>query len=227
MSENYRLQGFSFLPPIVKNLLIINVIFYLADMTLGNFGIDLTRYLGLYYPFAGRFFPTQYITYMFMHANFSHLFFNMFALWMFGYALENYWGSKRFLWYYLFCGVGAGIIQTIVVMFEVWNYTQLGASSVELNGVMNQSVTIGASGAVFGILLAFGMMFPNLLIYLYFFIPIKAKWFVIIYGVVELLSGISGASTNVAHFAHLGGMLFGFILILWWRKRYRRNDFYR
>ncbi len=224
--SDYRLQGFSFLPPVVKNLLIINVILYLVDMTLGGFGIDLTRYLGLHYVLADRFFPTQYFTYMFMHANFSHLFFNMFALWMFGYSLENYWGSKRFLFYYLFTGVGAGIIQNFVVAYEVWNYAQMGADAVMLSRFMNHAVTIGASGAVFGILLAFGMMFPNMLIYLYFFVPIKAKWFVIIYGVIELLSGISGTASNIAHFAHLGGMLFGFILIIWWRRRYRRNDFY-
>jgi membrane associated rhomboid family serine protease len=121
MSE-YRLQGFSFLPPVVKNLLIINIILFLADTTLGNFGIDLTRYLGLHYISAERFFPTQYLTYLFMHAGFGHLFFNMFALWMFGYTLENTWGSKRFLFYYLFCGVGAGFIQNLVVAYEIWNF---------------------------------------------------------------------------------------------------------
>jgi membrane associated rhomboid family serine protease len=224
MSE-YRLQGFSFLPPVVKNLLIINIIMYLVDVTLSGFGIDLTRYLGLHYIFAERFFPTQYITYLFMHANPMHLLFNMFALWMFGYTLENAWGSKRFLFYYLFCGVGAGFIQNIVVAYEIWNFTQLGYNPVSVARFMNNAVTIGASGAVFGILLAFGMMFPNMRIYVYFLFPIKAKYFVIIYGLLELFSGISGAATNIAHFAHLGGMLFGFILIMWWKKRHR-NDFY-
>ncbi len=224
--ENYRLQGFSFLPPVVKNLLIVNVIVFLIDYTFGGFGIDLTRYLGLHYVLSERFFPTQYFTYLFMHASFSHLFFNMFALWMFGYALENFWGGKRFLFYYLFCGVGAGIIQNVVLAAEIWNYTDLGYSAMSIDRFMNAAVTIGASGAVFGILLAFGMMFPNMLIYLYFLIPIKAKWFVIIYGVLELFAGISGSNSDVAHFAHLGGMLFGFILILWWRKRTRRNHLY-
>jgi membrane associated rhomboid family serine protease len=162
---------------------------------------------------------------MFMHANFSHLFFNMFALWMFGNSLENYWGSKRFLFYYLFTGVGAGIIQNIVVAFEVWQYAQMGADFAQISRFMNYAVTVGASGAVFGLLLAFGMMFPNMMIYLYFLVPIKAKWFVIGYGVLELISGISGSSSNIAHFAHLGGMLFGFVLILWWRRRYRRSEF--
>jgi len=225
MTENYRPQGFRFLPPVVKNLLIISVITYLADSALVNFGIDLRNYLGLYYISAERFFPTQYITYLFMHANFMHLLFNMFALWMFGYTLENYWGSRRFLFYYLFCGVGAGMIQNIVVAYEIWNYAQAGYHPVAIARFMNNAVTVGASGAVFGILLAFGMLFPNMTIYLYMLFPIKAKYFVIIFGCLELFLGIRGGS-NIAHFAHLGGMLFGLILILWWRKYGRRNDFY-
>lgn len=223
--ENYRLQGFRLLPPVVKNILIINIILYFADTTLSRFGIELTHYLGLRYILSESFFPTQYFTYLFMHADFSHLFFNMFALWMFGYALENYWGSKRFLFYYLFCGIGAGIIQNIVIACEAWNFVQLNYPEAVIAQFVNRANTIGASGAVFGILLAFGMMFPNMLIYLYFFIPVKAKWFVILYGVIELISGISGSASNVAHFAHLGGMLFGFLLILWWKKRARRNPF--
>ena len=226
MSENYSPQGFRFLPPVVKHLLIINILVFLVDITLGNYGISLTRYLGLHYVSAERFFPTQYLTYLFMHANFTHLFFNMFALWMFGYTLENTWGSKRFLFYYLFCGVGAGLVQNIVVAYEIWNFTQDGYPAWAVANFMNRAVVIGASGAVFGILLAFGMMYPNMKIYLYFLLPIKAKYFVILYGLIELFSGFSRmGSTNIAHFAHLGGMLFGFILILYWRN-HRRNDFY-
>ncbi|MCL2682663.1 MAG: rhomboid family intramembrane serine protease [Bacteroidales bacterium] len=226
MTENYRPQGFRLLPPVVKNLLIINVIMFFLTDVMGGFGIDFTRYLGLHYIAAKNFYPWQYFTYLFMHANFMHLLFNMFALWMFGYSLENYWGSKRFLFYYLFCGVGAGLIQNVVVAYQIWDFTQAGYPAYLIARFMNNSVTIGASGAVFGILLAFGMMFPNMLIYVYFLIPIKAKWFVIIYGAIELIAGVSRTgSTNIAHFAHLGGMLFGIILILWWRKR-RRNDFY-
>ncbi|MEG1909929.1 MAG: rhomboid family intramembrane serine protease, partial [Bacteroidales bacterium] len=112
-SANYQFSGFSYLPPVVKNLLIINALFFLADLTLGTRGIDLSKYLGLHYYSADNFYPFQYITYMFMHGSFSHLFFNMFALWMFGYALENYWGGKRFLFYYLVTGIGAGMIQTL------------------------------------------------------------------------------------------------------------------
>ncbi|MDR0438284.1 MAG: rhomboid family intramembrane serine protease [Bacteroidales bacterium] len=224
MTENYRPQGFRLLPPVVKNLLIINVIMFFLTDVVGGFGIDFTRYLGLHYIASKNFFPWQYFTYLFMHGSFPHLLFNMFMLWMFGYTLENYWGSKRFLFYYLFCGVGAGLIQNIVVAYEIWNFAQEGYPALAIARYMNNAVVIGASGSVFGILLAFGMMFPNMMVYVYFLFPIKAKYLVIILGVLELLLGFRGGST-IAHFAHLGGMLFGIILILWWRKR-RRNDFY-
>lgn len=216
-SDNYTLRGFSFLPPVVKNLLILNVLFFLADISLQTRGIDLTQWLGLHYITAQDFYPWQFITYMFMHGNFSHLFFNMFALWMFGYALENHWGSKRFLVYYLITGVGAALIQTGVLALEIRGMTQ-SLPPFAAQHYINQIVTVGASGAVYGILLAFGMCFPNVPIFLYFFFPIKAKWFVIIYGVIELFAGIGGTADGVAHFAHLGGMIFGLLLILYWRK---------
>ena len=205
------------MPPVVKNLLSLNVLFVLADVSLQPRGIDLTRWLGLHYITAQDFYPWQFITYMFMHGNFSHLFFNMFALWMFGYALENYWGSKRFLVYYLITGVGAALIQTGVLALEIRGMTQ-GLPPFAAQHYINQIVTVGASGAIYGILLAFGMCFPNVPIFLYFFFPIKAKWFVIIYGVIELFAGIGGTADGVAHFAHLGGMIFGLLLILDWRK---------
>ncbi|MCM1042237.1 MAG: rhomboid family intramembrane serine protease [Bacteroides sp.] len=216
--DNYRIQGFSFLPPVVKNLLILNVLFYLADISLATRGIDLSRWLGLHYFTAQNFYPFQFLTYMFMHGNFSHLFFNMFALWMFGYALENYWGSKRFLLYYLVTGIGAGLIQSGVQAWELVPLMQK-YDPFSVQQYVDNIVTVGASGAVFGILLAFGMCFPNVPIYLYFFIPIRAKWFVIIYGAIELFAGIGGTADGVAHFAHLGGMIFGFLLILYWKKR--------
>ena len=174
---------------------------------------------------------------MFMHGNFGHLFFNMFALWMFGNTLENIWGSKRFLLFYMVCGIGAGLCQELVqyIQFQYYSISDDVLNTVineggklirsgknwkgelgEINRIVNVA-TVGASGAIYGLLLAFGMMFPNSMIYLYFLFPIKAKWFVIGYAVIELLSGLSGAS-NVAHFAHLGGMLFGLLLILYWRK---------
>ena len=225
MSEQYSPTGFRVLPPVVKNLLIINVLLYLATFTMNRFQIDLTDYLGLHFFKASDFKPYQLITYMFMHGNFEHLFFNMFALWMFGNTLENIWGSKRFLLFYMLCGIGAGLCQ------EVVQYIQYATSLAQYDNVsfgngqlismadyLNLLNTVGASGAIYGLLLAFGMMFPNSMIYLYFFVPIKAKWFVIGYAVIELVSGFIGGG-NVAHFAHLGGMLFGLILILVWKKK--------
>jgi len=195
--SDYSPQGFRMLPTIVKNLLIINLIVFLATLYLERSGMyAITNALALNPLGTGNFHVWQLLTYMFMHANFEHLFFNMFALWMFGNILENYWGPRRFLFYYFVCGVGAGLCNLLV---PGWG------------------LTVGASGAVYGILLAFGMMFPNERIYLYFLMPIKAKWFVIGYAVIELLTGLF-ATDGVAHFAHLGGMLFGLLLILYWRK---------
>ena len=225
MSEQYSPTGFRVLPPVVKNLLIINVLLYLATFTMNRFHIDLTDYLGLHFFLASDFKPYQLITYMFMHGNFEHLFFNMFALWMFGNTLENIWGSKRFLLFYMVCGIGAGLCQEVVQYIQ-YSTTLAQYDSVNLGGgqvismanYLNLMNTVGASGAIYGLLLAFGMMFPNSMIYLYFFVPIKAKWFVIGYAVIELVSGFIGGG-NVAHFAHLGGMLFGLILILVWKKK--------
>ena len=225
MSEQYSPTGFRVLPPVVKNLLIINVLLYLATFTMNRFHIDLTDYLGLHFFMASDFKPYQLITYMFMHGNFEHLFFNMFALWMFGNTLENMWGSKRFLLFYMVCGIGAGLCQEVVQYIQYttslaqYDNVNLGGGQViSMASYLNLLNTVGASGAIYGLLLAFGMMFPNAMIYLYFFVPIKAKWFVIGYAVIELVSGFIGGG-NVAHFAHLGGMLFGLILILVWKKK--------
>ena len=244
--QQFRPQGFSMLPLVIKNLLIINGLFYLFTIVLGStFSIDLVKYLGLHYPLSNDFGVWQLVTYMFMHStnDFMHILFNMFALWMFGNTLENVWGSKRFLNYYLVTGIGAGIVQSIVAWIRIssveanmhadqiaiviqegadvlsrgMNYENIGMRN--LNLIIN-TPTVGASGAVFGILLAFGMMFPNSIIYVYFAIPIKAKFFVLIYGAIELYMGFANsAGDNVAHFAHLGGMIFGFILIMYWKKK--------
>jgi membrane associated rhomboid family serine protease len=240
----FRPTSFKILPPVVKNLLIINGLFFLASWTLeSSFNIDLSQYLALHNPASQHFSPYQMVTYMFLHGGFGHLFFNMFALWMFGNALENTWGPKRFLTYYIVTGIGAAIVQLIVgyvrmaplldqvsqqqmntIMNDGYNALANGQNFIDpilgkLNVLINTR-TVGASGGVFGILLAFGMLFPNSVIYLYFAIPIKAKWFVIIYGAIELYSGIANNPTdNVAHFAHLGGMIFGFFLIKYWKKR--------
>ena len=245
----FQPTGFSVLPPVVKNLLILNGLFFLATISFGSvFNIDLTGILGLHYFQSVAFRPYQLVTYMFMHGNFSHILFNMFALWMFGNVLENYWGGKRFLIFYMITGIGAGLIQLLVIHFQV-NSAELKLTVDQialvrdtgyqilqnnqnftdpfmgkLNSLFN-STTVGASGAVFGLLLAFGMMFPNSLIYIYFFIPIKAKWFVILYGAIELISGFYNTGGNVAHFAHLGGMLFGYFLIIYWRKNPNQNSY--
>lgn len=227
MSEQYSPTGFRVLPPVVKHLLIINVLLYLATFTMNRFHIDLTDYLGLHFFKASDFRAYQLITYMFMHGNFEHLFFNMFALWMFGNTLENIWGSKRFMWFYMLCGIGAGLCQEVVQYIQyvttLAQYDSVnfgGGQVISMANYLNMLNTVGASGAIYGLLLAFGMMFPNSMIYLYFFVPIKAKWFVIGYAVIELVSGFIGGG-NVAHFAHLGGMLFGLILILVWKKKGR------
>ncbi len=193
----YQPQGFSLLPPAVKHLLIINVLVFGTDYVLQRQGIYLGNILALFSLQSGNFHLWQPLSYMFMHANLSHIFFNMFNLWMFGAAMENFWGTKRFLTYYLACGIGAGLLYMLLPGLHI---------------------TVGASAAVYGLLLAFGMTFPNEYIYLYFLMPIKTKWFVTGMIVIELLQGIFYSYDGVAHFAHLGGMLIGFLLIMWWRK---------
>lgn len=190
-------------PPAVKTLLLVNIFVFLTQNLLpGNLDRWFEMTFALRYPAGGGLTLVQLVSYMFLHGGFSHLFFNMFALWMFGRIVEYDLGSKRFLTYYLTCGVGAGVIQLLV------NY---------LEGM--PSITVGASGAVFGLLLAYGMMHPNNVVMLMFPpVALKAKWFVVIYGVIELFSGVYSSGSNVAHFAHLGGMLFGFLLLRHWRR---------
>ncbi len=187
-------------PPVVKNLIIINVLVFMATALL-PVGAAIERIGALWVGYS-NFHAYQFVTYMFLHGNLEHVFFNMFALWMFGRTLEYELGSKRFLIYYMACGVGAALIQTAIA----W-------------GMGQPMILVGASGAVFGLLLAFGVLHPNAMIMLLILpIPMKAKWFVIIYGVIELFLGWRGVG-NVAHFAHVGGMLWGFLLLWWWRRR--------
>ena len=230
----YRPGNFSELPEVVKNLLILNGLFFLATVSLNNLGIDLVKILGLHQFQSPDFRPHQLITHLFMHGNFTHLFFNMFALWMFGKILENVWGSKRFLIYYMITGIGAASIHLLISQYQIISISNQIPEMVNLaiEGRYNPTIpiskkltqliitpTVGASGAVFGLLLAFGMLFPNALLYIYFAIPIKAKYFVIGYGLIELYAGISNnPADNVAHFAHLGGMIFGFFLIKYWKN---------
>ena len=195
------------LPIVTKSLILANVVMWLLTELLEMSGISMVGYLGLFnYPSA-YFHWWQPMTYMFMHGGFSHLFFNMFAVLMFGPVLENEWGKWRYLIYYIICGLGAAFVQEIV-------WSMMG---------VQVSVTVGASGAVFGILLAFGWLFPDVPLYLFFIpIPIKARWMVIGYAVIELFAGFGNVpGDNVAHFAHLGGMLFGLIPLLWWTYKDR------
>ena len=202
------------IPTVTKNLLIVNFLAFLATWILQQRGIDLADFGGLHFFLASNFHLYQFVTYMFLHANLTHIFFNMFALWMFGVVVENVWGPKKFLFYYISCGIGAGLMQELVQL--------LGFSYIS-------TVTIGASGAVYAILLAFGMIFPNERIFIFPLpIPIKAKWFVCGYAAIELFSAISSSGDGVAHMAHLGGMLFGFLMIRYWNShpdsRYNRSS---
>lgn len=213
------------MPPITKNLIIINVLCFFGAIVAQRYGLGPDSVLSLHFFMASDFNLGQFITYMFMHANFQHIFFNMFALWMFGRTLENVWGPKRFLTYYMVCGIGAGIIQELVQFVEyetvlsAYDRVNTGMEILAMNDYLNLWRTVGASGAVYGILLAFGMLFPNSEMFIFPLpFPIKAKYFVILYAGLELMLGMS-ANDNVAHFAHLGGMIFGFFLILYWKKK--------
>jgi membrane associated rhomboid family serine protease len=201
------------MPPVILNLFIANgMLFALQMLFSGGAGVLLVKWFALWPLGIPRgadvqFYPWQLLTYGFLHGNFMHIFFNMLALWMFGREIELRWGSQRFLTYYLTCVIGAGILQLIV-----------GSSSVAAGGFPYP--TIGASGGTFGILLAFGMLFPYRRVMLLFPpIPMEARYFVIIFGALELFLGVSGLRTGIAHFAHLGGMLFGFLLIAYWRGK--------
>lgn len=286
----FRPGRFQILPTIVKNLIIINAIMVFAHFVLGKFGIDLVDHLGLHHWKSAYFRPWQLITHMFMHGGIAHIFFNMFSLWMFGSVLENIWGPKRFLIFYLICGLGAAALHMGVVAYEFYqierafaayqanpgvsqlrifidDYATRPMGNTLLNNLYNvynywashpgsdmaqesftainrylhgytyaetgqyfdgifDEATVGASGAVFGILFAFGYLFPNTLLYIYFLVPIKAKYVVGGLALIELFSGIqNSAGDNIAHFAHLGGMLMGFILLKIWNKR-NRHHFY-
>ena len=212
---------------VTKNLLIINVLAFLATWVVKGVGIDLQSMCGLHFFLANDFHVYQLVTYMFLHANFAHILFNMFALWMFGCVIESVWGPKKFLFYYISCGIGAGLMQELAqfVSFYVTISGQdpsVGLSDVfqvgqALSMQLNSWTTIGASGAVYAILLAFGMIFPNERIFIFPLpIPIKAKWFVTFYVCIELFSALGSPGDGVAHMAHLGGMLFGFFMIRYW-----------
>lgn len=233
---------FSSLPPVVKNLFIINVLVFVLMALLPAAERTFDRYLALYYFTSPGFQPYQLFTYMFLHGSFMHLFFNMFALLMFGRTIEYTMGSGRFLFFYISCGIFAGLVQLGVFSiyishleallpadvvsqainqgFELiqthYNYTD--PDLAQLNAFVNTPM-VGASGAIYAVLLAFGFLYPNVRIYLYFIAPVKAKYVVIGYFVLELIYGITGTAGSVAHFAHLGGMISGFLLLWYWKRK--------
>jgi membrane associated rhomboid family serine protease len=230
----FRPSRFEILPMVIKNLLIINVLVFLAQNTIGKEGgqFDMYRLFALHTWQSPWFKPWQFVTHMFMHGNLPHIFLNMMALWMFGSVLENVWGPKRFITFYMICGLGAALCHMLILYYEMQPiadvFKQMPPDQQEqlidnplfkLNGP-----TVGASGAVFGCLAAFGYLFPNTYIYWNLLIPVKAKWFVIGYAAVELFSGIrNSAGDNVAHFAHLGGALAGIILVYFWNRNNRKK----
>ena len=203
--------------PVVKNLLIINVIMYLATVLIGD---NMYEKFSLFY-FSSPFFkPYQLVSHMFMHGSFTHIFFNMYTLFIFGNVLERVWGGQKFLFYYFVTGIGAALLHLGVAYLQLQGYISngnfMGVQSIML------TPTVGASGAIYGLLLAYGMLFPNNIMQLIFPpVALKAKWFVIIFGALELLLGLSGRGGNIAHFAHLGGMIFGYFLIMYWKKNNR------
>jgi membrane associated rhomboid family serine protease len=276
-NNQYRPGAFGGLPVVTKNILIINVVFFLLTIALQSTqNIDLAKYLGLHYPTAPDFKPHQFVTYIFMHGSFSHILFNMLAVYIFGQVLEQVWGPKRYLIFYILTGFGAALAQYIVIYFSAGplvdsiqavqnnlsptTFEELFASprfqrsvsddfvfefnsfikqynlalqenqgrAMSLasqflldykNQYLNSHVVVGASGSLFGLLGAFGMIFPNRMLYLYFLFPVKAKWLVIGYGAIELFSGLrNNPGDNVAHFAHIGGLVVGIIIVLIWRK---------
>jgi membrane associated rhomboid family serine protease len=244
-------NAFSNIPPVTKNLLVINVLIWLVEFIFPSFGANgIYRYLGLHFWEGSQFNPLQLITYMFVHdrTNILHIFFNMFTLWTFGRILEQVWGGKKFLLFYMVCGVGAALIQE-AVWGMTWQHDYI-AGIAQLNGltydnmeqvvnaavanhdasflsaieqVKNSMLTVGASGAIFGLLLGFAFVFPDMPLYLFFIpVPIKAKYMVIGYAVLEFFFGVStslSGTGTVAHFAHLGGMLFGLAMLLYWRSK--------
>jgi membrane associated rhomboid family serine protease len=275
----FRPSRFQILPTIVKNLLIINGLFFLAQNTLHGPGVSFSieDALALHAWQSSLFKPWQLVTHLFLHGGFSHLFFNMLALWMFGAVLENVWGSKRFLTFYLVCGLGAALIHLLFLSWElspmINDYTALFQQHMagsefqsdlmirfiqkyeigfrDTEGLLQQmrsfpqdaslmsavfekiteyyqnilnTGTIGASGAVFGILAAFGYLFPNTYLYIYMLVPVKAKWFVLFYGAIELYEGIkNSAGDNVAHWAHIGGAIVGLLIVITWNKTNKKT----
>ncbi|MBM3936348.1 MAG: rhomboid family intramembrane serine protease [Sphingomonadales bacterium] len=213
MSNSISPGRFEFLPPVVKNIVIINGLCYLGTYVLKtSLGVNLIDVLGMHIPGSKAFAFWQPLTHLFMHGNLEHLLFNMFSFWMFGSILENVWGSSRFLIFYLVAGIGAAFLHYLVVFLKDIRPESLRIEDLNLN-------IIGASGAVAGIWIAFAFMFPNSYLYLFFFLPVKAKYLAMMYIAFELFAAFeANPADNVAHFAHLGGMFFGFAMVRWFRR---------
>ncbi len=215
----FRPTGFGVLPVVIKNLLIINALFFLAQNTLTGSAVSFSfeDTFGLHAYQSELFKPWQLVTHMFLHGNFGHIFGNMLALWMFGSILENMWGPKQFLLFYFLCGLGAAFLHLGIMSYELMH------ASEAYYQAMVDVATIGASGAVFGILIAFVYLFPDTYIYIYFFIPMKAKWLGILYFSYELYYAIEGQpGDGIARWAHVGGAIVGFILVYTWKRNNRR-----
>jgi membrane associated rhomboid family serine protease len=231
MRPDLRPSGFSVLPTVVKNLLIINGLVWLAQITVGRSLFPVEETFALYYVKSVFFKPWQALTYMFLHApeNFFHILFNMFALWMFGSTLENLWGPKRFLLFYLICGIGAALVQMIALWYDISKFETLfnqGVIGAETFYSALNVPTMGASGAVMGIFAAFVYTFPNTqLLILPIPFPIKAKWALLGLVLIDLIGGISSQQSGVAHFAHLGGAAIGILILMIWNKG-SRNTFF-
>jgi membrane associated rhomboid family serine protease len=239
-NNQYRPNNFGHLPVVTKNIIIINVLLFIAKMLLAQRGVNLDDYLGLHDHLAPNFKIHQFVTYIFMHGSISHIFFNMFGVYIFGQVLEQIWGPKRYLIFYLLTGLGAAAVQYVIMHLHVLDIlatinaeieetrysVSRTAELIELKDtILRRMVVVGASGSLMGLLGGFGMLFPNRYLYLYFLFPIKAKWLVIFYGAFEIFSGIQNDPDDpVAHFAHIGGLLVGVLLVLIWRKD--RDHFY-
>ncbi|TDW99550.1 rhomboid family intramembrane serine protease [Dinghuibacter silviterrae] len=237
---NYRQSGLPGFPPVIKYLIIINVVVWLLEILTGGSGSWIIRTFALYDIRSSLFKPFQFVSYMFLHEAtsggrivFAHIFFNMFALWMFGSTLENFWGSKRFLNFYLICGIGAVIINMIIMYFHNTSLLHEYAGAIDQDtgiALRDEILNVplyGASGAIFGVLVAFGYTFPNTEMFIIPIpFPIKAKWLVIGYILIELFGGVRATpGDDVAHYAHLGGGLVGFLIVFIWNRTNRR-DFY-
>lgn len=239
--NQYRPSGFGHLPAVTKNIIIINVLMFVFKIALMQRDINLDDYFGLHNHLSSNFRPHQFITYIFMHADISHIFFNMLGVYIFGQVLEEIWGPKRYLIFYLLTGLGAALVQYVIMNMQIADTLSIINEQLDTNFMLSvrertylidqkdymlrHAVVVGASGSLMGLLGGFGMLFPNRYIYIYFLFPIKAKWLVILYGAFEIFSGIQNdPGDRVAHFAHIGGLVVGVLLVLLWRKD--RQHFY-